>query len=442
MQSLGSFGPETSGFDVYDSVTSKVNLFGGKVTMRQVKIKDTQALQIILEHFSHLDDIRWSQSGNYNLINYYKRGLTADEKLLTHWLCYIVDRQMPFMRIWDLGGYVLSSLVHDFQTKRAKDVRSILEEHINDRDKEGKLRFSLIAPSKGKNKRLQKYESYNQDGVVSFASRYIPEDLLLIYRTFLLLDKISKRSFIGYFIKAIEGIDPKADDYHYKSILRMADSLDKLTYVSGGAIRAQNLRRKMKKIESEAATFTVDFKEAQGLYTRKRLWCSLRDFLKSPEFNREFVKALREEAYPHSRLWNRSNQHLKRSLHALELPGDVWNNSEVFRKGLFDPYIEGVPRTWDMPKTVRGIFHSLDREDKLDFHPEQLDVTFDFVPRMCERNMCDVCLFGKGILLTCHKKKGTLCSVTLLACGYKHPCLPSECYFKDDKGKELCKSMG
>jgi len=408
--------------------------------MRRIQMKNEQALKTILAHFSHLDDIRWSQSGNYNLINYFKGGLTADEKLLTHWLCYITDRQMPFMRIWDLGGYVLSSLVHDFQTRRDEDIRSILEGHINDRDKEGKLRVNLIAPSRGKNKRLQKYESYNQDGIVSFASRYLPEDLLLIFRTLLLLDKVSQRGFIGYFINTIERIDPKADDYHYKSILHMADALNKLTYLSAGAIRAQDLRRKMKKIISEATKFTVDFKEVQGLYTRKRLWCSLRDFLKSPEFNHEFVKALREAGYPHSRLWNRSNQRLKRSLHALELPGDVWNNSETFRKGLFDPYIEEVPKTWDMPKTVRAIYHSLNDETELDFHPEQLDVTFDFVPRMCERNMCDVCLFGKGIETTCHQKEGTYCSVTLLACGYKHPCVPSECYFKGDAGKGICES--
>ena len=66
--------------------------------MRRIQIKNEQAIKTILAHFSHLDDIRWSQSGNYNLINYFKGGLTADEKLLTHWLCYITDRQMPFMR--------------------------------------------------------------------------------------------------------------------------------------------------------------------------------------------------------------------------------------------------------------------------------------------------------------------------------------------------------
>ncbi len=66
-------------------------------------IRDADRLTEILDAFSALDDIRWSQRSNYSLINHCAPDLTADEKLLTHWLCYIADRQTAFQRVWDVG---------------------------------------------------------------------------------------------------------------------------------------------------------------------------------------------------------------------------------------------------------------------------------------------------------------------------------------------------
>jgi len=65
-------------------------------------VSNVQKMSAILTVFSKLDDIRWGKTANYNLINYCRDDLTADEKLLTHWICYIMDRQMPFERIWDI----------------------------------------------------------------------------------------------------------------------------------------------------------------------------------------------------------------------------------------------------------------------------------------------------------------------------------------------------
>ena len=75
---------------------------------------DPEKLRSIFYVFSALDDIRWSEEANYNLINYCCDDLTPSEKLLTHWLCYVTDRQMPFERIWNVGGYVISHLVPFF----------------------------------------------------------------------------------------------------------------------------------------------------------------------------------------------------------------------------------------------------------------------------------------------------------------------------------------
>jgi hypothetical protein len=58
-----------------------------------ISIKSQERLAAVLEAFSALDDVRWRTAANYNLINYCATDLTADEKLLSHWLCYVADRR-------------------------------------------------------------------------------------------------------------------------------------------------------------------------------------------------------------------------------------------------------------------------------------------------------------------------------------------------------------
>ncbi len=101
-------------------------------------------------------------------------------------------------------------------------------------------------------------------------------------------------------------------------------------------------------------------------------------------------------------------------------------------------YLENNPKTWDMPRTVREIYNLLADDLHGTFYPEQLDVTFDFVPRMCERQMCHVCIFGGGVSRLCHRQTGLLCPVPLVACGYQHACDPDHCAFKDDQAKAAC----
>ncbi|MDY6822012.1 MAG: hypothetical protein SVN78_10375 [Deferribacterota bacterium] len=72
--------------------------------MTKIEIKDEKALIKIFKTISWLDDIRWRTAGNYNFINYSRSNLTNCEKILTHWICYITDRQMSFEIVWDKGG--------------------------------------------------------------------------------------------------------------------------------------------------------------------------------------------------------------------------------------------------------------------------------------------------------------------------------------------------
>jgi len=385
-------------------------------------------MRLILESFSQFDDMRWEQPANYNLINYCSEDLSSEEKLLTHWLCYITDRQTDFRRIWEVGGYVISHLVRAYVRENEQDVHSLLR-HYYIRSN-GKL--ALQCCSEGDNARLKRYGI--TVGEVRFTSRYMPEDILLMYRTLRILDICSGRSLSRFIGEAIDEHDDQS-----LSIRRVAVALNALTYGASGTVSAKQFDARIRGVDSEVHTFP-SLDPQQQLFERKRLWCSLRDYLKSPEFNPLLVEGLRRAGFARADEWQRTAPSLKKALRALELPGDVWNNSRVFRQGLFSPYLRNERKSWDMPRTIRAICELLPPSEDPRFYPEQLDVTFDFVPRMCERDMCSVCLFGAGVEQLCHRNSRKLCSVSLVHCGYSHRCDPRHCTLKDDAVRGFCHS--
>lgn len=398
--------------------------------MQDIQVTDPDKMRLILETFAGLDEIRWGMPANYNSINYCTENLSADEKLLTHWLSYIMDRQMPFQRVWDIGGYVVSHLVRRFSSDRNRSVDGIVSDYIRGKD-EGKV-YLECPHEKPANGTLALWGITGD--TVPFSSRYPPEDGIRIYRTLCILDTISGRSMAHFLERAIGG-----ESNHARAIKKMAYALDAMTYSKVGKVTSSNFSERMKQQGKATADFTLNDTCMKDPFDRKRLWCSLREYLKSPEFNDVFVAALREIHAEAPEKWHRSNKALKSALGVLELPGDVWNNSELFRDGLFRPYFVNEPKSWDMPRTVRKIYNLLSESGPLQFYPEQLDVSFDFVPRMCERNMCDVCFFGEGIERTCHNKAGVFCPVALYSCGYRYFCDPDKCRFRLDSVKGLCK---
>ncbi len=81
-----------------------------------------EKLAEIFKIISFYDDYRWEFSHNYNLINFFKIDLQSDIKILTHWICYITDRQMPFQRIWDIGGFVFSELIYEIKKQNTLEL--------------------------------------------------------------------------------------------------------------------------------------------------------------------------------------------------------------------------------------------------------------------------------------------------------------------------------
>jgi len=95
--------------------------------MGKIKIKDKELLIKIFKTISWLDTHRWNTEDNYNFVNFFRNDLTSCEKILTHWICYITDRQMPFEIVWDKGGYVFSELVYEYSRIRTDLLKRFLK---------------------------------------------------------------------------------------------------------------------------------------------------------------------------------------------------------------------------------------------------------------------------------------------------------------------------
>jgi len=384
-----------------------------------LKIKEKDSFIKICKVISWLDDRRWNTEDNYNFINFFREDLSSSEKILTHWICYITDRQMRFEAVWDKGGYVFSELVYEY--KRSKLLpRQILNTHYEKyKDNKNKERFRFKS-------------SDNR----TFASRYITNDYHNILNTLEVLNHY-ERNIINFIVDIIKRFKNRED-----LLIRIACSLHLLTYQLDGkkanskeTLRVLNDKRKFeKKVENFKKNSTSG---------KKRLWCCIRDYKKGL-YHKVFSEALREvtgrEASKFISIWDNL------PMEQIELPGDVWNNSPLFKNNLFDKIldIDSIPKTWGMPEIIRDIYKQLKYSGEInDFYPEQFDITFDFVPRMCSNKLCNVCPFGqKGVALVCIPSEDKYCPVALLSCGYTAKCVGKEeedCILKEGIGKGICK---
>src|SRR5574344_949356 len=62
-----------------------------------------------------LDKCRWNESNEQLDINWHEDiNKTDDLVLLTHIICYVSDRQMIFEKVWNIRGYVYSSIIDKY----------------------------------------------------------------------------------------------------------------------------------------------------------------------------------------------------------------------------------------------------------------------------------------------------------------------------------------
>lgn len=395
-------------------------------------------LSKIFKIISFYDDYRWEFSHNYNLINFFRNDLDADIKIFTHWLCYITDRQMPFQRIWDIGGFVFSELIYEVKKHNSLELLNPENEKAFV-TKDGNDKYTFISKSKANNNSiLAQYDGILENGKVKFKSRFVPSDYLAILYTFVLLEDYDF-SF-SKFIKEVYCRHKDADGL----IKRILFSMYLLSYYNIGQPKssalsnfAENIKQanerkiRIKDILNNPDKFRDEYNNflKDRIFRQKRACCSLRDYLKSPEFKKYFELSLRKESLidgDFDKLFSIE------SLSQLELPGDVWNNNSKFRNCILkDTTYEKSKKP--LNKILREHFNK-NHQDIIGY-PEQFDITFDFVPRMCELNNCDLCpidRINKGennLNKLCLKNEKMYCPVVLVSCNYKNNC----------KGKNNCK---
>ena len=394
--------------------------------MGKIKIINKDLLIEIFKRISWLDNQRWKYYENYNFINFFSNDLKNHEKILTHWICYIADRQMPFEKVWDKGGYVFSELVCQYVRNDKTDPQKILNKYYEEY-KENKFRFRS-----------------KTDNNITFASRFITEDYENILQTLEILDKYEvningkkfRRNIVAFVLHFLERFNNEND-----RLIRVACALYLLTY---------NLNRKKADTDNviEILKDNKKFEEALKEFKKdstkgkKRLWCCIRDYKKG-FYKKIFCDAIKDITSDEimKELWENL------PMEQLELPGDVWNNNYLFRDNLFAKVLNlnAIPESWKMPQIIRDIYEQLKndvQEEIKGFYPEQFDITFDFVPRMCSKKMCNVCLFREnGVDKICIPTKDKYCPVALLSCGYVTECEEENCIIKQNKSKGICEGI-
>jgi len=391
-----------------------------------------ERLNKIFKIMSFYDEFRWSDINNYNLINFFRNNLDNDTKILTHWLCYVVDRQMAFKIIWDVGGFVISELIAFTKMEKTlillnpSNPDSFLKREYNG-DK-----YFFMSRSAANEKIIEDYENYVQNGKVKFKSRFFPSDYLSILYTFSILKEYDF-TFSKY-LRDIYLKNKQKDDFLQRILFGLylltyfqinQPSSNDLANFEQNIAKAEDRKNKIFTILNDSNLFENEFDKFKksNIFKQKRAWCSLRDFLKSPEFKGYFENALRTEGLvddDFNQLFSSS------TLTQLELPGDVWNNNSKFRKCLLKNTEYENSKT-PLNKILRKYYDK--NINLIEGYPEQFDISFDFVPRMCEQNNCNICPLYKLDNLKndfnkiCFKDENMFCPVVLIGCNYKNNCV-------------------
>jgi len=327
---------------------------------------------------------------------------------------------MPFEIVWDKGGYVFSEMVYEFSRSDLSPQQILNKHYEKHQDNEDKERF--------------RFKSTNN---VTFASRYITNDYQNILQTLEVLNHPKyKRNIIVYIVDIIRRFQREED-----LLIRIACALHLLTYQLDKSKAGPKEIIKILDNDKALEGILTEFKKT-STKGKKRLWCCVRDYKKGL-YHEVFKEAIKEIAN------NNAGESIKRwnnlPMDQIELPGDVWNNSPLFKDNLFANVIDmnSIPQTWRMPEIIRELYNQLKNNEEIkDFYPEQFDITFDFVPRMCNKKLCNVCVFGRnGVGSICIPTQDKYCPVALLSCGYIAKCVRNQgnCILREDIGKGICK---
>lgn len=387
-----------------------------------------------------IDSARWGKDNEAVLIDYESLYLEPDQKILSHWLCYITDRRTDYRSVWDKGGKIFPYFVYSFYEKKNFE---FLKPSTNTDDLFG------FFYKKDEDKYFFKY------GEIEYTPTLIPAEYKSILRTFIILSK-HDYSLTTYLRNLLDVIETKFESV--KSILeKIKIAFYYLSYFDIGQPTKKCLEELYNSYTKELETDILE-KNLSSIINKKngklekhskRLYCCIRDYLKHHEYKNGFkdiLKSLKIKEYIYEMV-NGKDVVRYDILKELEIPGDVWNNKPEFREcilkasGISNKYNEEKMKSKNIGFIIRKEFDSLmeklkenEPPEKLDFkpYPEQFDFSFDFVPRMCDVKKCEMCLFGQLqqkdnestiVDELCVNNKDKLCPLILTYTGYKFRCV-------------------
>ena len=381
---------------------------------------DQSSVKKMLNLIRFLDEARW-KSDNYDIPNYADKNMPSEQKLLTHFLGYITNRRISYKLIFYKLDFIFSQLIKDYYSGSTADNLLLNPGTYIDREDGAMKGFKAC--------RMDSQAQYSipLQEPIKASSRFFPEDFVGIFCTLEILAKFTEKSFSKY----IQTCLSKATTGHEMEFLLYGLWL--LGY-SNGRWKKEDLDRqyidpcldkKFRAIETffDKRVIPASFREER--YKSKRLTCFVRDLLKCDHYHSLFRGIISSEEL----------KKLKNQLHVLELPGDVWNNNEHFQECFRNcsgiDKCDNAANQRDFNKTIRDFYENYVWKElmleKSDYYPEQFDTTFDFVPRMCEKNgqkNCQYCpMKGSEIADFCiYNNENKFCPFLLYACGYKVYC--------------------
>ncbi|MHC5061857.1 MAG: hypothetical protein ACYTFK_12325 [Planctomycetota bacterium] len=381
-------------------------------TSKNKTYKETQSLIKIFNVISWLDNRRWElERPNVFPGNFVKGVINAPElkpeqKILIHWLIYITDRVKKADVLWETSSNKIKSLVVEYFNKNLSEKEQVIE-------------------------LCKKYEKKNE-------IRAFPADLESIIRTLIILLGYNKNiiAFITRKLSEWEADDPD------RFCPRISFSLYLLSYKDVGSLARSRERRENnkvalnKKTEEAMAILNNDYqfeKEFDKWYKQrwhKRTWAALRDYKKFKPLKNIFIDGMTNQT--NKNIWRKDFNK------QLELPGDIWNIR--FFENCIKPIAQDMGIRGDARRVVRKLWEEIKPECP-ESYPEQFDVSFDFTPRMCQKNLCDICPFGpNGVKLICIPTEGKYCPVALACCEYIVKCTGNQekCIFKEGIGRGVC----
>lgn len=374
----------------------------------------------------------------------------AEKILLTHYLLYICDRQMDYRYIFKAGGYVISHMVEKYIKecseleinwnnifKICKKEKSyflcapITDDNENEIYKYFKNKARIIdnngesTTSKDKYELLFKTKKDNQQYAI-FSSRYMLQDIACMYKTLLYLKENCDGSFKKLLKNNSNVICTYDENKKINSEKSLANALFELTYQGISKILAKDFE-KCNSIEEilDAINKKIENHKKDSLeksrYSLKRMWCIIRDFLRHPIFSKCFQLTINKTD-------KEFEEYIKNNYHCIELPGDVWNNNSKFAECFWGK----SDKNFKSSKFAREKYKK-NGENWKGCKPIDFDITFNFVPKMCEVDMCDICPLKENAKKDewknklCHEQEGKLCPLALYSCGIKHKCKGDNC---------------